>query len=77
MIIHCVQNKTSAPVSHLSHKGEDEVLAHSKAQWTVLGVKEGSNRTEITVIEAEERMSTEERNRRKALSDSALSRGSG
>lgn len=71
VIIHCVGNKTSAPVSHLSSKGEDEILAHSRAQWTVIGVKEGSNRTEITVMEAAERMSEEERDRRKSQSDAA------
>lgn len=70
VIICCKKNKTSAPVSHLSSKGEDEILAHSRTQWTVLGVTEGSGRTEITVIEAAERTSEEERNRRKAGSDS-------
>ena len=65
VIIRCVKNKTSAPVSHLSTQGEDEVIAHSKAQWTVLGVSEGENRTEITVIESEYRMSDSERETRR------------
>ena len=69
VIIHCVKNKTSAPVGHLSSKGESEVLAHSCAQWTVIGMAEGTNRTELTVIEAEERMSKGDRDRRKAASD--------
>ena len=65
VVIHCVNNRTSAPVSHLSTKGEEEVLAHSKAQWTVLGVIEGRNRTEITVMEAADRMSDSEKESRR------------
>ena len=73
VVIHCLKNKTAAPVAHLSMKGEDEVLAHSKAQWTVLRCEEGANRTEIYVVEAEDRMSTEERDQRKnRTNDSAI-----
>lgn len=61
VILHCVKNKTAAPVDHLSIHGENEILAHSRTQWTVIGVKEGDSRTEITVIEAGEYMSKEER----------------
>lgn len=70
VIITCKNNKTSAPVDHLSTHGENEVLAHSRTQWTVIGVREGDRRTEITVMEAEARMSPEERDRRKAAFDS-------
>lgn len=66
VLLKCVKNKTSAPVSHLSTHGEDEVLAHSKAQWTVLGVIEGDRRTVITVMEAEDRMSDSEAEGRRA-----------
>jgi len=69
VIITCKKNKTSAPVSHISSQGEDEVIAHSRTKWTVLSVQEGNNRTEITVVEAEDRMSEEERDRRKAQGD--------
>ena len=69
VIIHCINNKTGAPVDHLSDKGENEVLANSRTMWTVIGVKEGDQRAEITVMEAEERMSVEERDRRKNLND--------
>ena len=65
VIIKCIGNKTSAPVSHLSSHGEDEVIAHSKAMWTVLGVAEGSGRTVITVLEAEDRMSDSEKQKRR------------
>ena len=60
VIIQCVKNKTSAPVDHLSHYGEEEVVAHSRTQWTVIGFVEGTNRTEIKVIECEDRMSDED-----------------
>lgn len=56
VVIHCLKNRTSAPVNHISTQGEDEVLAHSKAQWTVLRTKTeqvGRNtfNTEVYVIE--------------------------
>lgn len=71
VVFKCVANRTAAPVSHLSTHGEDEVLAHSRAQWTVLAVQEGRNRTVITVIESADRMSEEERDRLRAAHDSA------
>ena len=63
--ITCVSNRTASPVDFISSKGEYEVLAHSRAQWTVLGVKEGDSRTEITVIETGEFMSKEDRDKLK------------
>ena len=65
VLIKCVKNKTSAPVAHLSTQGEDEVVAHSKTQWTVMGVVEGDRRTVITVMEAEDRMSDSEKQKRR------------
>ena len=47
----CVKNRTAAPVSHLSSKGENEILAHSKAEWTILSISEGAEFTEIKVVE--------------------------
>lgn len=39
IVLRCLKNRTSAPVAHLSsQKNEEEVLSHSKAQWTVVGV---------------------------------------
>lgn len=70
VLIKCVSNKTSSPVSHISEKGENEILAHSRAQWTVLRVSEGDSRTEIIVMEAERRMSSEDRDQRKLQRDS-------
>lgn len=57
--IECVKNRTSAPVSHLSYQGEDEILASSTAKWTVLHqetyqTSKGSYKTHITVVEAGE-----------------------
>ena len=63
--ITCVANRTASPVDFISTKGEYEVLAHSRARWTVLGVNEGPGRTEITVVETGEFMSVEERDRLK------------
>lgn len=59
IMITCVQNRTSSPVSHLSHYGEDEVLASSKASWTVLHEEtvqwsSGVYKTNITVVESGE-----------------------
>jgi len=56
VVITCTNNKTSAPIEPFNYYGELEVLAHSRAQWTVLGVIEGSSRTEITVMEKSEMM---------------------
>lgn len=50
--IHCMKNRTSAPVAHLSSQGEDEVLSHSKAQWTVLSYNisdKPSGRKDVTI----------------------------
>lgn len=54
--IECVKNRTSAPVAHLAGNGEGEVLASSKAQWTVLHAETydtayGTKKTRITVME--------------------------
>lgn len=38
VMLKCAKNRTSAPVAHLSSQGEDEVLSHSRARWTVLSV---------------------------------------
>jgi len=70
IVFRCIKNRTAAPVSHLSTHGEDEVLAHSRAQWTVMNVQEGTNRTIITVVESEHRMSKEERDLRRKQFDS-------
>lgn len=55
VMITCVKNRTSAPVDHLSGMGESEVLAHSKAKWTVLHSEvvedRGARRAYITVVE--------------------------
>lgn len=56
VVIHCVKNRTTSPVSHLSYQGEDECLSHSKAQWTVLhtnvGVsRKGYKKADVYVVE--------------------------
>ena len=57
VVITCAKNRTSAPVEHLTiHSGEREVLASSKASWTVLHyeVREtsaGKHKAYITVVE--------------------------
>ena len=57
VVIRCVANKTAAPIEHITQKGgEDEVIAHSRAAWTVLDVSEysnysGSRKAVVTVIE--------------------------
>lgn len=71
IVLKCVKNKTSAPVDHISTKGESEIIAHSRAQWTVLRQERYGNNTIITVVEAEERMSEEERDKRRMQHDSA------
>lgn len=56
VIIHCVKNRTTSPVSHLSSHGEDECLSHSKAQWTVLRTEisetgQGGRKADVYVVE--------------------------
>lgn len=51
VVLVCTKNRTSTPVNVLSDKGEDEVLAHSKAGWTVLRAEEGADKTYIYVVE--------------------------
>lgn len=55
----CVKNRTSAPVAHLSTEGEGEVIAHSKARWTVLHSEvvqwpSGAKKAYLTVVETGE-----------------------
>lgn len=57
----CVKNRTAAPVSHLSDKGEDEIVAHSRAEWTILSIEEAPGLTEIKVVETGEYMSVQKR----------------
>jgi len=59
VMITCVKNRTSAPVAHLSTAGESEVLAHSKASWTVLHSEvvqwpSGAKKAYLTVVETGE-----------------------
>lgn len=63
----CLKNRTASPVSHLSEKGESEVLAHSRAQWTVLNVVEGLSWTEITVVECGKYMPKETKDAKPAF----------
>ncbi len=56
VVLHCVKNRTTSPVSHLSSKGEDECLSHSKAQWTVLHTEisetgQGGRKADVYVVE--------------------------
>lgn len=56
VVLHCVKNRTTSPVSHLSSKGEDECLSHSKAQWTVLRTDisetgQGGRKADVYVVE--------------------------
>ena len=56
VILHCVKNRTTSPVSYLSSKGEDECLSHSKAQWTVLHTEisetgQGGRKADVYVVE--------------------------
>lgn len=56
VVIHCVKNRTTSPVSHLSYQGEDECLSHSKAQWTVLHTnvsvsRKGYKKADVYVVE--------------------------
>jgi hypothetical protein len=59
VVIQCVGNKSGAPISYLNQKGEQEVVAHSEAWYTVVGRKEvdtgSGKRLEITVVEKEVR----------------------
>lgn len=54
ILFHCKKNRTSAPIGYINRMGESEVVSHSKARWTVLGVEEGNARTVITLIETGE-----------------------
>ena len=56
VVLHCVKNRTTSPVSYLSSKGEDECLSHSKAQWTVLHAEvsetgQGGRKADVYVVE--------------------------
>ena len=56
VLITCVKNRTSAPVDHLSGLGESEVIASSKASWTVLHSEvvtwpSGAKKAYLTVVE--------------------------
>ncbi len=55
-IISCVANRTASPIAYINNQGEDEVVSHSKAQYTVLNVntyekKNGGRHSVITVVE--------------------------
>ena len=59
VMITCVKNRTSAPVDHLSTAAESEVIAHSKASWTVLHSEvvtwpSGAKKAYLTVVETGE-----------------------
>lgn len=59
VVIKCVKNRTSSPIAYLNSVGEEEVISHSKAQWTVLNVQVtekggGGKNADITVIECGE-----------------------
>lgn len=59
VMITCVKNRTSAPVAHLSTQGEGEIIAHSKARWTVLHSEvyqwsSGAKKAYLTVVETGE-----------------------
>ena len=45
VVLHCLKNRTSSPVNSISSKGEDEVLSHSKAVWTVLRIDERQDKS--------------------------------
>lgn len=56
VMVTCVKNRTSAPVDHLSTAAESEVIAHSKARWTVLHSEvvtwpSGAKKAYLTVVE--------------------------
>lgn len=59
VMVTCVKNRTSAPVDHLSTSAESEVLAHSKARWSVLHSEvvtwpSGAKKAYLTVVETGE-----------------------
>lgn len=59
VMLTCVKNRTSAPVDHLSTAAESEVIAHSKARWTVLHSEvvtwpSGAKKAYLTVVETGE-----------------------
>ena len=56
VIIKCVKNRTSSPIAYINSQGEAEVIAHSKAKWTVLQnetyeTRSGGKKTYLTVVE--------------------------
>lgn len=56
VMIRCVQNRSASPIKYLNSQGEDEVIGHSKAKWTVLNsqtteTSKGTKKTWLTVIE--------------------------
>ena len=56
IMIKCVKNRTSSPIAYLNSQGEEEVIAHSKAKWTVLQsetreTRTGHKKTYLTVVE--------------------------
>ena len=56
VIIKCVKNRTSSPIAYINSQGEAEVVAHSKAKWTVLQnetyeTRSGGKKTYLTVVE--------------------------
>jgi len=57
VIIHCVGNKSAAPIDYMNLQGEQEVVSRSGTRYTVLGISqeagEDRSRTIITVIEKE------------------------
>ena len=58
VVITSLKNRTSSPVADLSTQGEYEVLASSKAQWTVLrtdvtNLPNGNKKVQVYVVEAD------------------------
>lgn len=56
VMIRCVKNRSASPIKYLNSQGEDEVIGHSKAKWTVLNsqtteTSKGTKKTWLTVIE--------------------------
>ena len=56
VVVKCVKNKTSVPIEFAGANGEEEVLSHSRARWTILHTEEfttskGMKKAYITVIE--------------------------
>lgn len=56
VVITCAKNRTSVPIDYIAGNGEDEVVSHSKAKWTVLHyeteeTRAGKRKAYITVVE--------------------------